>query len=594
MAESEVSRRSFVKGAAAGSIAVAAATATSSGLVGLTNAYAAPDKKKVAVLGGGIAGLTTAHELVERGFEVTVYERRAWGGKARSIDTPLPVAGGRKPLPGEHGFRFFPGYYQAIPDTMSRIPFEGNARGVQDNLVEALTATGAQAAPDITIPFALDFDAIGLAANPEKIIRTLLGGMIWLPKLPIPDLVVLLRSLLVFFTSSDERRLGQWEHTSFKDFVLMDGSNPTYNLLISTVTRALVAAKEEKASARTICNQAEGFLAAILHRTDGRFPDQVLNGPTNERWFNPWLAYLESQGVKFQMGTEIKSLEVADGKIRAAKATTESGDTDIEADWFVLAFAPEQVPQYLSPEILALDPDLERIKKLEVDWMNGIQFYLNTDHRFFRGHVGWIDSPWRLTGIQQGQFWTTNFADTYGDGNAKDCLSLCISDWEVPGQVVRKPAMECSPEEIAKEVWHQVTKAAQGEPLVPDLTDRQLHSWFLDPGYRYDPAAGKGTNEDYLMINTKSSWENRPTGPTKVPNLFLAGDYLKTEVDLATMEGACEGGRHAANAILDAAGSDAEKAVILPHPTLKEFEGARRLDAKRYAAGLPNLLDFKR
>ncbi len=37
----------------------------------------------VAVLGGGVAGLSAAHELAERGFTVTVYEQRdAPGGKA--------------------------------------------------------------------------------------------------------------------------------------------------------------------------------------------------------------------------------------------------------------------------------------------------------------------------------------------------------------------------------------------------------------------------------------------------------------------------------------------------------------------------------
>src|SRR5438874_1538351 len=44
---------------------------------------------RVAILGGGVAGLSAAHELVERGFEVAVYEASSvLGGKARSIDVP--------------------------------------------------------------------------------------------------------------------------------------------------------------------------------------------------------------------------------------------------------------------------------------------------------------------------------------------------------------------------------------------------------------------------------------------------------------------------------------------------------------------------
>ena len=78
---------------------------------------------RVAILGGGVAGLTAAHELAERGFEVVVLEARDIpGGKARSLPVPGSGTGGRADLPAEHGFRFFPGFYQHVPDTMRRIP----------------------------------------------------------------------------------------------------------------------------------------------------------------------------------------------------------------------------------------------------------------------------------------------------------------------------------------------------------------------------------------------------------------------------------------------------------------------------------------
>jgi uncharacterized protein with NAD-binding domain and iron-sulfur cluster len=83
--------------------------------------------KVVAVLGGGVAGLTAAHELIERGFEVHVYEASpsVLGGKAASQSVAGSAAGGRKDLPGEHGFRFFPSFYRHVIDTMARIPVDG-------------------------------------------------------------------------------------------------------------------------------------------------------------------------------------------------------------------------------------------------------------------------------------------------------------------------------------------------------------------------------------------------------------------------------------------------------------------------------------
>src|SRR6476661_7876495 len=104
---------------------------------------------RVIILGGGVAGMSAAHELVERGFEVVVLERAYMaGGKARSIPVitegsepsghQLASGGAAAPIehrvPGEHGFRFFPGFYKHVTDTMRRIrSFDGHK--VADHLV---------------------------------------------------------------------------------------------------------------------------------------------------------------------------------------------------------------------------------------------------------------------------------------------------------------------------------------------------------------------------------------------------------------------------------------------------------------------------
>lgn len=63
--------------------------------------------KKVIVFGGGVAGMSAAHELTKRRFDVEDCERHEKypGGKARSVVVTFPGLHFKKPLPGEQGFR---------------------------------------------------------------------------------------------------------------------------------------------------------------------------------------------------------------------------------------------------------------------------------------------------------------------------------------------------------------------------------------------------------------------------------------------------------------------------------------------------------
>jgi uncharacterized protein with NAD-binding domain and iron-sulfur cluster len=92
-------------------------------------------------------------------------------------------------------------------------------------------------------------------------------------------------------------------------------------------------------------------------------------------------------------------------------------------------------------------------------------------------------------------------------------------------------------------------------------------------------------------VNTVGTWVKRPTAVTKVPNLFVAGDFVQTDVDLATMEGANESGRAAVNGILQASGSNAEPVTMYKLYDPPEFEGPKAADRALYEKGQPNALD---
>src|SRR3954452_18323809 len=528
---------------------------------------------RVAILGGGVAGLTAAHELAERGFDVVVLEQRDIpGGKARSLPVPGSAADGRADLPAEHGFRFFPGFYQHIPDTMKRIPAPpGNVFG---HLVGADRILLAQAGGRNEI--------LSAAHAPESLddlavlSRFLLEVMTGLGMTPA-DHAWLMDRLLTLVTSCDERRYEQWELESWWVYVKAEQRSEAFKkFLADGLTRTLVAARAREISARTgglILFQLLMDLARAAPRADG-----VLDAPTSDAWLTPWAGHLRGAGVELRLGEAVEGIELRNGRVAGITVT---GGRRVIADFYVAALPVEVMRTLLSPELRAADPRLNGLDRLVTRWMNGILFYLREDLALERGHTIYVDSEWALTSISQRQFWRGVDFSRLGDGTVGGVLSIDISEWQRPGKLTGKVAALCTREEIREEVWGQLR-----DHLDARLDGVEVRAWALDEDIQFPNPSG-AANAEPLLVNTAGSWADRPDARTRIPNLLLAADYVRTHPDPATMEGANEAARRAVNAILDASRSSAPRCGVWPLREPALLAPARALDKLRWKLGRP-------
>lgn len=560
--------------------------------------------RSVAILGGGVAGLSAAHELVERGYRVEVFERQGVpGGKARSIPVVEPLQGpsdlvggkafqspryqSRRPWPpGEHGFRFFPGFYRHVIDTMQRIPFEG--RTVADNLVDATEVQVARYDKHpLYVPARFPRSVGDLKTGLELVIAMLAHQV----EVTAEEATFFSEKIWKFMTSCEERRLAEYEGVDWWTYIEAETRSPAYQAYFgSAITRSLVAAKARWASTKTIGDIFVQLLVDVLDPTVST-TDRVLNGPTNDVWIDPWLTYLKSRGLTYHLDTEVIAIQM-DGERVSGVTVRQGGRTrSVAADYYVAAVPIERMAQLVTAEMQRAEPAFALLlhladpKQQNLEWMNGIQYYLTEDVPLTHGHTIYMDSEWALTSVSQAQFWRNDLSQ-YGDGKIRSIISVDISDWDVPG-MNGKRADQCTRSEVADETWRQLKRSlnAHGREV---LKDEHLHYWYLDPSIvdsRRD-VPGIETNEEPLLVNYAGTWKLRPKAVLAIPNLFLASDYVQTYTNLATMEAANEAARAAVNGILDACGDSQSRCSIWQLHELPLLSPFRMYDRLRFERGL--------
>lgn len=304
-------------------------------------------RRTVAVLGGGIAGLTAAHELADRGFDVTVYEprldeRAGLGPEPPSCYPPVKLGGlaasqystvgshdgsnaelrrfpgwpraPRNPgraVAGEHGFRFFPAYYLHIWDLFQRIPvyerldlpgadprFLPTSRTVLDNVRRVVTqGTTVEGRPSLVFPREAP-------RSPAEFLGTV--GQLRELGFTDGDVTTFVGRLLRYLVTSPLRRARELQNLSAYDFFVGRDNpagvqrftyTPQFDALLREMPRVLAAFDSRWGDART---NLTTYLQLQLQmdRRDNK-ADGVLNGPTTESWFDHWYRHLTSLGVGF-------------------------------------------------------------------------------------------------------------------------------------------------------------------------------------------------------------------------------------------------------------------------------------------------------
>ncbi|MEM7153874.1 MAG: FAD-dependent oxidoreductase [Myxococcota bacterium] len=501
---------------------------------------------RVLVVGGGISGLTAAHELAERGFDVTVYDRNAeLGGKARSFY----LNGGSHAA--EHGFRFFLRWYENLHHTLARIP--GKEAG--QTVFEHLTAVDELTIDDYSFSF----------VKPEPV--------------PIRPPVAWIKAM----SSCKARHEGELGDTNWDDYVeqSLQGESETVVHFFKNMAKATASVHSTEVSVRAMSYSINRLL--VNPGLD------ILEGPTNDTWFDYWERHLRSLGVVIHQDVTVEKIRHDGEQITGLELTQHGTSFTEEADYYVLAIPHANLEALLPEAMVAKDPMLQKLPALESDWQTGLQLYLKQPMDMPRGHLGFCSSPWSISCIQQTDFWDERFdSEDYGA-----ILSLIIADWDAPGIEVRKPAKHCTKAELIEEVEAQL-RAYAPEAYAASFAQMEVLHSEVDPGVHLT-GDDQSYNETPLFMNKVASWHNRPTNETAITNLYIAGDFTRTSAYVATMESANESGRRAANAVLRDAqysGAPCEIFTEKHDKVTRMLQPLVQMDELLFAEGKPHMFDL--
>lgn len=592
-------------------------------------------KVTVNVYGAGLAGLTIAHELVEKGFDVRVFEKdTSAGGMAKSKRN-------EKDIPTEHSWRGYGPFYHNTFDILKRIPNaleNGNEKFFTlqqieqsdrlltylDNSVYDLTDFAKQHPGGKFIYLAKGNDLkqtwskfgmswhvqndsvkkilgtykIGILVNSTvydnlskdaidfELLKNEKSGGIGIDKKDIPYLTYIYSKVILANKRkevfSKERYLGYLQNKVSQrtyDYLVHFLSGPGYGFDINTISMFHHA----------------WFIQQQLGASNRGW--KSMTGPTNEAWIDIWVNFLKKSGVQFYFNHELRALNKTnnDNTITFAVLENKTINKFIQSkvDEHCLCINPNNL---INLGLTLVSPNLQTIN-------NQIGFHIQFKKKIKlpRDNIAFviIDSPYNITFYPQDYHFNKSVkfnknGDT-GD-NISHWSGTCIMPYN-QGKLYKKSALELSRQELIFEILYQLFDSKHLKNIVLEN----------NPGMSFDMSIIANaevydewkTNEvTKLLESVNKKWVNnifnekdRPDQKTNIKNLYIGGAHTKTTINIWSMESAIESGKIVANHILEK--YKLPSTYLHSHNSNLIIKILQFLDDLLYKLGLPSIVDVK-
>ena len=474
---------------------------------------------RVAIAGAGLAGMTTAVDLVDAGHEVEIFESRPFvGGKVGSWVDP----------DGNHvemGLHVFFGCYYNLFALMKKVGAFDDLL-LKEHVHTFINRGGETGSLDFRFPVGAPFHGLKAFFTTSQLsVQDKIQNAIALGTSPI------VRGLIDF--DGAMKTIRDLDKVSFADWFRSQGGNQnSLKRMWNPIAYALGFIDTENISARCMLTIFQFFAS----KTEASVM-RMLAGSPNEYLHKPIVEYLEKKGAKIYTRRRVREIQFEEGEeTRVTGLVVANGETEekITADAYVFACDVPGIQKILPPawrkwsefdNIYKLDAVPVATVQLRFDgWVTELE---DEAKRKQLSHAVGIDNLLYSADADFSCFADLALAspkDYYKEGQGS-LLQLVLT----PGD----PFIKQSNEAIAQHVLKQV------QDLFPSARELNM-TWY---------SVVKLAQSLYREAPGMDVF--RPAQKTPIANFFLAGSYTQQDY-IDSMEGATLSGHQAAKAILEA------------------------------------------